>query len=83
MTEPRSSARNAPAWVTAILVVLGILLIVVAVVYFSRSADKLPSFFPGHAAGDTKTHVKHGIAALVLGLIAFVGAWFSTGQKRS
>jgi cobalamin biosynthesis Mg chelatase CobN len=34
MTKARSTSRNAPAWVTAILVVLGVLLLVVAVVYF-------------------------------------------------
>jgi hypothetical protein len=41
----------------------------------------LPSFFPGHQAGSSHRHVKHGIAAATLGLGALVLAWFQTGQK--
>ena len=60
-------------------VIIGILLLVVAVVYFADSAANLPSFFPGHQAGSTHHHVKHGIAALIVGLGAFVFAWFQSG----
>jgi 1,4-dihydroxy-2-naphthoate octaprenyltransferase len=63
-------------------IVLGVLLIVVAIVYFVDSASALPSFFPGHDAGSTHHHVKHGIAALVVGLLCFVFAWFQTGPSR-
>src|SRR6516225_767107 len=37
-----SSTRNAPPIVTWLLVVLGIVLIVVGVLYFTRTADQLP-----------------------------------------
>ena len=60
-------------------VVVGLLLIVVAVIYFVDSAGSLPSFFPGHQAGSAHHHVKHGIAALLLGLACLVLAWFQTG----
>jgi uncharacterized membrane protein HdeD (DUF308 family) len=60
-------------------VILGVVLIVIAVVYFVDPAKSLPSFFPGHQAGSTHHHVKHGIAALVVGLGCFVVAWFQTG----
>jgi hypothetical protein len=83
VTSGRSPARNAPNWVTAVLAVLGLLLIVVAVIYFAEPADKLPAFFPGHAAHVTRAHVKHGVAALVVGLVALAGAWFSSGRKRA
>ena len=73
----RSRALIVPA------VVLGILLIVVAVVYWIDSAKDLPSFFPGHDAGSSTVHVKHGIAALVLGLGCLVFAWFQTGPKAA
>jgi hypothetical protein len=63
-------------------IVLGIVLIVVAIVYFVDSASALPSFFPGHAAGSSHHHTKHGIAALVLGLGCFVFAWFQSGPAR-
>jgi hypothetical protein len=63
-------------------IVLGALLIVVAIVYFVDSASALPSFFPGPEAGSAHHHVKHGIAALVVGLLCFVFAWFQTGPSR-
>jgi hypothetical protein len=63
-------------------VILGILLLVVAALYFAEPARSLPSFFPGHQAGSGHHHVKHGIAALALGLACFVFAWFQTGPRR-
>jgi hypothetical protein len=61
---------------------LGLVLIVIAIVYFTVSAGSLPSFFPGHQAGSTAIHVKHGLAALLVGLACFVFVWFRTGPKR-
>ena len=58
------------------------LLLVVAGVYLADTASSLPSFFPGHKAGSSHHHVKHGIAALVLALVCFVFAWFQTGPAR-
>ncbi len=62
-------------------VIAGVVLIVIAVVYFAEPAKSLPSFFPGHDAHSTTTHVKHGIAALLLGVGCFVVAWFATGPR--
>ena len=62
-------------------IVLGIILIVIAVVYWVSSASDLPSFFPGHKAGSSTHHVKHGIAAFLLGIACFVFAWFQTGPS--
>jgi Na+/H+ antiporter NhaD/arsenite permease-like protein len=68
-------------------VVLGVVLLVVAVVYFVTPEHSLPSFFPGHAAtGSAEAnhhHTKHGIAALVVALGCFAFAWFQTGPKTS
>jgi hypothetical protein len=64
-------------------IVLGVLLLVVAVVYFLEGAKDLPSFFPGHDAASSHVHVKHGIAALALGLGCLVFAWFQTGPKSN
>ncbi len=67
------------------VVLLGVLLIVVAVVYFAEPAHSLPSFFPGHvSAGNAEAnhhHTKHGIAAIVVALACFAFAWFQTGPK--
>jgi uncharacterized membrane protein HdeD (DUF308 family) len=66
-------------------VLLGVLLIVVAVVYFVQPEHSLPSFFPGHAsAGSAEAnhhHTKHGIAALVVALACFAFAWFQSGPR--
>ena len=75
--------RNAPMWVTTLLAVAGLVLLVVAVVYFAEPAKSLPSFFPGHDATVTRHHTKHGIAALLVALAAFAVAWISSGSKRA
>ena len=55
-----------------ILTLLGVVLLIVAVVYFVVPADQLPGFFPGHQAGVTHAHIKHGIVAGVVGLVLLV-----------
>ena len=67
----------------ALAVVLGIALVVVAVVYWVEPAKSLPSFFPGHQAGSSHHHTKHGIASFLVGLACFAFAWFNTGPKKS
>jgi hypothetical protein len=68
----------------ALAVVAGLALFVIAGVYFAEPAKSLPSFFPGHAAGGaTIHHVKHGIAAAVVGLALIVFAWFATGPRKA
>jgi hypothetical protein len=66
----------------ALAVLVGIVLIAVAVVYWAEPAKSLPGFFPGHQAGSAHHHVKHGIAAFLVGLACFAFAWFRTGPKR-
>jgi uncharacterized membrane protein HdeD (DUF308 family) len=67
---------------TTVAVVLGIVLIVIAIVYWVEPAKSLPSFFPGHEAGSSHHHVKHGIAAFLLGVACLVFAWFRTGPRH-
>jgi len=69
-------------WLVALAVVLGIALVAVAAVYWAEPARSLPSFFPGHEAGSDHHHVKHGIAAFLVGLACFAFAWFNTGPKK-
>jgi len=64
-------------------IVLGIVLIAIAAVYWAEPAKSLPSFFPGHQAGSAHHHVKHGIASFLVGLACLVFAWFNTGQKQT
>jgi hypothetical protein len=63
-------------------VILGVVLIVIAIIYWTNTASSLPSFFPGHKAGSSTHHTKHGIAAFLLGIACFIFAWFQTGPKR-
>jgi hypothetical protein len=64
-------------------VIVGLLLIAVAIVYWVEPAKSLPSFFPGHESGSDHHHVKHGIAAFLVGLACLAYAWFQTGSGRS
>jgi amino acid transporter len=64
-------------------IAVGVLLIVIAIVYWVDTADALPSFFPGHEAGSSHHHVKHGLAAFILGVGAFIFAWFQTGPATT
>jgi Na+/H+ antiporter NhaD/arsenite permease-like protein len=65
--------------------IFGVVMIVIAIVYFAQPQHSLPSFFPGHSsATDPEAnhhHTKHGIAALVVALACFAFAWFQTGPK--
>jgi hypothetical protein len=74
---PRHSA------ITALAVVAGLALIVLAIVYWAEPAGSLPSWIPGHEAGSGHHHVKHGIASFLVGLACLVYAWFQTGKQRS
>jgi uncharacterized membrane-anchored protein YitT (DUF2179 family) len=64
-------------------VVVGLVLIAIAIVYWVEPAHSLPSFFPGHEAGSNHHHAKHGIAAFLVGVACLVFAWFNTGGDRT
>jgi hypothetical protein len=59
-----------------VLTLLGVVLLIVAAVYFLVPADQLPGFFPGHEAGVTRVHTTHGIAAGVIGLVLIAAGTF-------
>jgi hypothetical protein len=59
-----------------ILTLLGVILLVIAAVYFLVPADQLPGFFPGHEAGVARMHYKHGVVAGVVGVVLLAaGVW--------
>ena len=80
MTTPHPR-RSVPMWVSAVLGVLAVLFLVAAILYFTRTAGHLPSFFPGHQARSAHHHTKHGIALLVLSVVCLFGIWFGTGRR--
>jgi hypothetical protein len=63
-----------------VLTLLGVVVLVVAAVYFLVPADQLPGFFPGHEDGVARVHMKHGIIAGVIGLV-LVGAGTFMGRR--
>jgi hypothetical protein len=69
-------------WLIPLAVAAGVVLIALAVLYFVEPAKSLPSVIPGHQAGSGHHHIKHGIAALVVGLGCFVFAWFQGGPRQ-
>ena len=60
-------------------IVLGVVLLALAILYWVEPASSLPSFIPGHQAGSGHHHIKHGIAAFIVALGCFVFAWFQGG----
>ena len=75
----RSSGRTILA---VILGIIALLFIVVAIIYIAEPAKSLPSLLPGHEAGSSHHHVKHGIAAVLVGIGCLVFAWFQSGPRR-
>jgi hypothetical protein len=68
---------------TAVLIAVGIVFIILAIVYFTTAASSLPSFMPGHQAGLSHHHTKHGLAMIALAVLAWIGAWFSTAPGKT
>ena len=69
-------------WLIPLAVTAGILLFALAVLYWAEPAHSLPSVIPGHEAGSNHHHIKHGIAAFIVGLGCFVFAWFQGGPRE-
>jgi hypothetical protein len=65
----------------ALAVVVGVLLVIAAAMYWVTPAGSLPHFFPGFIQGSAQKHYKHGLASLIVALGVFAYAWFQTGKK--
>ena len=60
----------------AIVTVLGVLLLILAAMYFLVPADSLPSYFPGHETGLMRIRAKHGMLSGGLGILLLAISWF-------
>lgn len=58
-------------------VIVGILLLILAVVYWITPANSLPGVLPGFDSTLTTPHHKHAIGALLLSLAVFAFVWFN------
>ena len=67
----------------ALAALVGLALIAVGIIYIALNEHDIPSFFPGHVSHPASHHhVKHGIAAILLGLACLAFAWFRTGPRE-
>jgi hypothetical protein len=64
-------------------VLLGVVFLVLAFIYWLTPANALPTYLPGYDASLATVHVKHGVAAFLLALASFVFAWFKSGKKSA
>lgn len=83
MSSSSPAVRHVPLWVSLLLGVIGGVVVVVGILYLVEPAHQLPSFFPGHTLHGTKPRTKHGIAAVVVGLVVLAVGWLASGRKRS
>jgi hypothetical protein len=67
---------------SVVSVILGIIFVILAVVYWTVPAGSLPHFMPGFETGVPTVHFKHGLASLILAIALFIYTWFSTGKKE-
>ena len=68
--------------VIIIAAIAGLALVALGVYYWVEPASSLPSWLPGHEAGSSHHHVKHGLASFLLGLALLVFAWFQSAPTR-
>jgi hypothetical protein len=64
-----------------VLSVIGVLLVIVAIVYFVFPANSLPEWLPGYDPGLSRIHYTHGAASFVAGAGLLAYAWFRGGKK--
>ena len=65
----------------SLLGICAVLSLVVAVVYFSKTAGALPHFFPGYSLGSSHKHTKHAIVFIGLAVVFVLGAWMLSGPE--
>ncbi len=66
---------------TVVLLAAAVVFVAGGIVYFTKTAADLPSFFPGHKVGSTRHHIKHGLAMIAVAVVALIGAWLTTGAE--
>ena len=63
--------------VSVAAVIVGVIFIALAALYWLTPAGSLPAFLPGFKEGSAAVHVKHAVGSLVIGLILLAVAWFA------
>jgi hypothetical protein len=70
-------------WVSALVIVVGILAIAGGILYVSVPAHSLPSFFPGYIAHAKAKHTSRGEVGLAIGaVLVVIGAVLAISGRR-
>ena len=84
--------------IALVLIAVAVVLVIVGIIYFTQTANHLPGFIPGKLSTKlaqcnakktnepcfTPRHfTKRGIAAIGLAAVALVGAWYTSGLRKS
>ncbi len=64
-----------------VAIVIGLVFIGLAALYWLTPAGELPAFLPGFRAGATDVHVKHALGALIIGLAALAFGWSRSARS--
>lgn len=67
--------------IAMVAILVGVLFLALAAVYWTVPASSLPHAMPGYLADSPKIHFKHGLGSLLLAVGAFIYAWFSGGPS--
>jgi hypothetical protein len=65
-----------------IAVVLGVVFLALAALYWFTPAGSLPAFIPGFEAGSDHVHVTHALVSLIVALVLFALAWFQRARDE-
>lgn len=75
-----SGASSSKKPLIVVLAVIGVIAIILGILYMVAGSS-LPSFLTSGSHVHKGNHLARGGVALVVGVAAFIGAWFSTKSK--
>jgi uncharacterized membrane protein HdeD (DUF308 family) len=75
-----SGASSSKKPLIIVLAVIGVVAIILGILYMVAGSS-LPSFLTSGSHVHKGNHLARGGVALVVGVAAFIGAWFSTKSK--
>jgi hypothetical protein len=80
--EPDDDLADFGGALPAFAVVLGLVFLALAAVYWFTPQGSLPAFLPGFKAGSEQVHVRHSLGSLVVAILLFGLAWFQIARRR-
>ncbi len=75
--------RTGVTVLAVILVIIAILAAIAGILYLTKTSESLPSFLPGRRHGNTGHDTVRGVTAIVVAIIALIGAGITMRRGRS